>query len=414
MKRLVFSAAALLAAALAAPVAAQSSASSGIPEEMQEAYRDHCDPDIPSFDIEIPIPESDGDAALNARTSFDTSDPFAIVAVCIDEYGIGAATEIRSISEALSFMALREAEALWPMAEAKWGNDLGTLRADLRRAALMRKSSTAYATLMRGRTDSVRAMAYDLANIGYYDEATTALDEEAARLNTGRIARNRRFDFERVMVAIARATVVSKAQGDAAGAAVLKAFLASTPATNTHLLNAKINMAALLAESGQHHEALSVIEPAYQEFRGFQEDSSGYKIGGSDREFAWILACSNIALGNVQAATDYVAIVDTAQETPADRFLPRTKPSSMIKLRLAACTDNQEEYLNVLFGGTFARLSGAWADLQAPGGSFEFYSLGSWKLPEEREQQYLAKYRMLPESYSAALSGWTAPAPNGD
>lgn len=378
-----------------------------IPEEMLADYRQYCDDRIPSFAIDL------GDALEGVRTSFDTSGEFAVTTVCVDEFEFGLSYEIRSVAEALTFLALREAETVWPVAEAKWGRDLGRLRADIRKAALSGESETAFRRLTSGQTDKVRAAAYELAKIGYFEEALDLLGKEAERLSTARMLRRRSLDFERVMVALARATIISHASGDAEAAAELGSFIAAAADTNQHLLNAQINRAAFLAESGQYREAVDLLEPAYRNFRALQEDWRTYKIGGADREFAWILACGHLGLGNALEAQPYLEIVNSAEETPQDQYLPRTKPSSIIRLRLAACTNDPDEYFNVLFSGVFARLTGVWSGLQAPHGTLEFHFRPDWEMPEDVRERYLVKYRILPESYADALAGWKNTAATG-
>ncbi|WP_252257819.1 hypothetical protein [Erythrobacter aurantius] len=379
-----------------------------IPEEMLADYRQYCGDGIPSFAIDV------GDPLENLRTSFDTNGQFAVTTVCVDEFKFGLAYEIRSVSEALTFLALREAEPVWSVAEAKWGSDLGKLRADLRNAALSGESETAFRQITSGQTDKVRGAAYELAKIGYFEEALGLLEAEAARLGTERMLLRRRLDFERVLVALASATIISHASGDAEAAAQLGAFIAATPDTNQHLLNAKINRAAFLAESGQYREAVELLEPAYREFRAFQEDARNYKISGSDREFAWILACAHLGLGRTLDAQPYLEIVNSAEETPKDQYLPQTKPSSVIKLRLAACTNDQAEYFKILYSGSFARLTGIWSEVQAPHPSLEFHFRPEWELPEDIRERYLATYRILPDSYADALAGWKNTAATGE
>ena len=379
-----------------------------IPGEMLADYRQYCNDRIPSFAIDL------GDAIEGVRTSFDTSGEFAVTTVCLDEFEFGLAYEIRSVAEALTFLALREAEPVWPVAEEKWGSDLGRLRGDIRKAALSGESETPFRRITNGQTDKIRAAAYELAKIGYFEEALGLLDKEAERLGTARMLRRRSLDFERVMVALARATIISHASGDAAAAAQLGAFIAAAPGESQHLLNAQINRAAFLAESGQYREAVDLLEPAYRDFRALQEDWQTYKIGGADREFAWILACGHLGLGNVTEAQPYIEIVNSAEETPEDQYLPQTQRSSVIKLRLAACTNDQDEYFDVLFSGVFARLTGVWSQLQASRGSLEFHFRPDWEMPEDVRERYLATYRILPESYSDALAGWKNTAATGD
>lgn len=393
----------VLAGAFAAvPAGAQTAPpAADIPAEMLDVYRAQCGDDIPSF------ASTDGEGI---RISFDTRGTLAVLGVCIDEHKVAATREIVSLDEAFVFVALRDAEALWPQAEAKWGNDMAQLRADLRALAMKTKDETQIGRLMDGKTDVIRARAFALSEIGYFEEALGLLDAELTRISTGRMMRRRGRDFERVMTGIGAASVSAQYRGDAAGAASLKAFLARVPSDNRFLVNIEINLAAHLAESGQYREALELLEPAYEKFRALQGNTKSYKIGGSDREFAWILACAHHGLNNTQAS-DYMRIVNSAEETPQDQYLDTIKPSSMIKLRMAACMNDQDTYFDLMFSPAFGSMSGIWAAVQSPRKSDDFFLREDWDVQPTVKAKYLERYRILPDSYAAALNRWQAGAP---
>jgi hypothetical protein len=372
-----------------------------MPAEFLEAYRAQCGSDIPSF------VSSDGEGI---RISLDTRGELAVLGVCIDEHKVAVTREIVSLDEALAFMALREAETLWPQAEAKWGNDMAQLRADLRALAMTTKDETEIGRLMDGKTDVIRARAFALAGIGYFDEALGLLDEELARISTERMMRRRGRDFERVMTGIGTTSVMAQYRGDAAGAASLKAFLDRVPSENRFVINVEINLAAHLVESGQYREALDLLKPAYAKFRALQDGTKSYKIGGSDREFAWILACAHHGLNNAEASY-YMGIVNSAEEMPQDQHLDTTKRSSFIKLRMAACMNDQDTYFDLMFSTAFGPLSGIWGAVQSPRKSDEFFLRKDWDVPPAVTAKYLERYRILPDSYAAALNRWQAGEP---
>lgn len=386
------------AVAVVPAVAQLAPSDAGVPPEALDAYRAQCGNDIPSF------VSSEGEGI---RISFDTRGSFAMVTVCIDEYKVAASREIVSLDEALTFVALRDAEALWPQAEAKWGYDMARLRADLRALATTTKEKTEIGRLMSGKTDVIRARAFALARIGYHEEALGLLDVELTRLSTGRLVRRKGLDFERVMTGIGTASVMAQYRGDAAGAASLKAFLDRVPSDNRFLVNTEINLAAHLVESGQYREALELLEPAYAEFRALQGDTKSYKIGGSDREFAWILACAHHGLQSGEASP-YIRIVNSAEEVPQDQYLDTTKRSSMIKLRMAACMNDQDTYFDLMFSPAFGTMSGIWGAVQSPRKSSDFFLSEDWDLHPAVKEKYLARYRILPDSYADALNAWHA------
>ena len=398
-------AAVIAGAFVAIPAAAQPAPPlAPMPAELLEVYRAQCGSDIPSF------ASRDGEGI---RISFDTRGEIAVLSVCIDEHQVAATREIVSLDEALAFMALRDAEALWPQAEAKWGNDMAQLRTDLRALAMKTKEETEIGRLMDGKTDVIRARAFALAGIGYFEEALGLLDEELARLSTERMMRRRGRDFERVMTGVGVASVMAQYRGDAAGAASLKAFLDRVPSENGYLVNVEINLAAHLVESGQYREALELLEPAYAKFRTIQGNTKSYVIGGSDREFAWILACAHHGLNNPKAS-QYMGIVNSAEELPQDQYLETTKRSSMIKLRMAACMNDQDTYFDLMFSTAFGSMSGIWAAVQSPRKSDEFFLRKDWDVSPGVTAKYLERYRILPDTYTAALNRWQADEPLGN
>jgi hypothetical protein len=384
-------------AATATATAAQSPAQTPpLPPEQLATYRMHCGEDIASIGLD----EVDG-----ARLSFDTRGKLVTIGICVDQFQIGAAYEVENVAEALTFMAWRDAEPLWPLAEAKWGNDLGKLRADLRELAISAPGSTEFGLLLNKRTDLVRSTAFSLSRLGYDEEALALLDEEIARLTDKPGKRRRKFDFERVMAAIAYASITSQDKGDSAGAQWLGAHIASMPADHEHRLNAEINRAAFLAESGQYQAAIDLLAPAYVQFIAAQDNGKQYKIGGSDREFAWILACAYHGIGSAEAGP-YIRIVNSAEEEPQDQYLGSTKRSSTIKLRMAACMNDQDAYFATMFSEGFGALSGIWSEVQSPQKSSYFFFRPEWTFPATVQDQYLERYRILPDSYASALARW--------
>lgn len=106
--------------------------------------------------------------------------------------------------------------------------------------------------------------------------------------------------------------------------------------------NAKVNLAALLAENGRFDESLRWIDEARAEYDAQADDDvDNYKLGGSNRHFAWIRACALVGLGRDKEAKPLIDLVLAAPEKPFDEFADIYSTSS-IERRLYACADDVE------------------------------------------------------------------------
>jgi tetratricopeptide (TPR) repeat protein len=125
------------------------------------------------------------------------------------------------------------------------------------------------------------------------------------------------------------------------GLAGYKALATDTRIIPDYRTNAKVNLAALLAENGQYEEALSWIDEALAEFTAQQEDWENYKLSGSDRHFAWIRACALVGLGREKEAKPLIDLVLASPENPVDIYADVYSTSS-IERRLYSCTGDVE------------------------------------------------------------------------
>ena len=342
------------------------------------------------------------------RVTFSTeSGRYAQLTVCDDKHEIALGTPIEFIDTALVFMAFRPFEKFWPAAEAKWGADLSLLRQDIRAEVFSKSLSTRYGKMMNRRVDRARARAATLDGIGYHEEGLELLGVERDRLLSERSLKRTSLSFERVMTASGTANILANWKGQKSAAESLAAFKRLLPDDHGHMINLEINRAAYLAEAGEFQAALDLILPTYEEFKVFQRNSITYRIGGSDREFAWIIACAYSRLGQAEKAEPYLEIIDTAKEKPADQYLSETKRSSSIKLRLAGCMDDPQRYFATMFSGEVPPLSSAWVEMQFGHHSNSYYFQSGWTMPDDVQQKYSAKYRKLPIALRAASYRWT-------
>lgn len=404
---------ACLAAALsiATPLAAQSTRSGGVPppirsqrapelpQELRDDYRDFCGAEHQS----VTLPESRG-----ARATFVTRRGAPdVLAQCLDSIGAAQVIDVDRLDHALMLLSYRPLEPFWPRMEAAWGSDLRTLREVLAYRA-RNLSDSGWGLSMTGSINRALAQAGALRDLGYFDETLQVLDAASARLDHEAGGERRAdLDFERTMLAAYRAGTVSTVQGDAAAAAELQSVLTSFPRSSEHYANPLINYAAYLAEAGDNASSLRLIAPAYDEFRGEGYNPNTYQIGGSDREFAWIIACNRWRLEGEGDAQPYVAIVEYAEERPRDEYFAYVKPSTVIERRMYRCIGDAGGYFAQFTDGSLPPLHAAWLLLQPQWGG-DNGPLPEWSVPAELAERFTRRYRVLPASYVPAMRRWGA------
>jgi tetratricopeptide (TPR) repeat protein len=174
-------------------------------------------------------------------------------------------------------------------------------------------------------------------------------------------------------------------------------------------LNAKVNIAAYLAENRQYEEALKTIEEAYTQFNGTRTDPRDFKLGGSDRHFSWIKACALNGLGKVDEAQPYIDAVLAHPEKPYEPYTDIFATSS-IEQRMNICLRNVDRYAAMLnkYPSTFLFGSPVSLALQ-PGADRkkvhqnEFFA----RLREHPAMKAKAdEYLLLSDDLLPALNGW--------
>jgi hypothetical protein len=333
---------------------------------------------------------------------------YAVLAFCHKKAAVASILRIRNVDSALMFLAYRPFEPLWSAAERKWGSGLEILRDRLRKDA-RRNAETIYKVFDRSRTDRARGHAFALLGVGDDERALEVINEELSRLTTEKQLRRSSRGFSRGMAAIGRAAIIDIVDGPEAAARSLGEYLAiSPPNDKQYVVNPIINRAAYLAESGQYQAALDLLHPAFDAYTGGRFGTAGYNIRGSDREFAWILACAYTGLGDEKSARPYFDVLDSAKEAPRDIYLlGNTKRSSTIKQRYAACVNDPRYFYEIAFSGVIPALEPSWLDFQ-PGRKGNYLQLrDDWSVPAEQIERYQEHYRMLPQRFTPALSRWT-------
>lgn len=370
-----------------------------LPPELLENYRQYCGEGRES----VRLPDVKG-----ARATFVARDSQPdILALCIDSLGAARVLEADAPIRALMMLAYRPLEPFWPSMEREWGANLGELRAELALRARGLDYSV-WGMQTAGFVNRAVARAGALRNLGFFDEALAEIDaaDQSLREMAGE-ERRADLDFERTLLASYRAGTTSMSQGDEAAAAVMGRFLGGFPRSSAHYLNPLVNYAAYLAEAGENARSRALIEPAYEEFRGQGYDPLTYHVGGSDREFAWIIACNRWRLEGAASAQPFIEIVAFADEHPADEYFAFVKPSTAIKRRMYRCIGNASNYFRQFADGALPQIDPAWLYLQPQWGDDDG-PLPSWTFPDEVAARFARYYRVLPERYAPAMRRWGA------
>jgi hypothetical protein len=362
----------------------------------QENYARYCNAGYPSVSLEksriervVVLPDDGG--------------PLVSVA-CVDSRKLGVALAVDSIGVALTFLAYKPFAPFWPEAEARWGADLSVLRQDLRERALQAVDYGLTPGLsVREETATARARASGLAQLGYFDESRAIYSARLAELLAAKAA-GEQVDFDLVSMAITQAASIRYDAGPDASADFLADFAAAVPVGPGHAINLAINRAAYLAEADRHAEALALLTPTYMAYKEGVSDG-GFKISGSDREFAWIFACSYSHMGENRALRRYEAIVTEANERPRDQYLLMTKATTDIKQRMYRCMNNPAGYFATWRQGDEPILSSDWLEFQQRGERPQTGVPRGWGALAEA-QMFAKDYRQLPDGYLPALRLW--------
>ncbi|MBD3730102.1 MAG: hypothetical protein IE933_10390 [Sphingomonadales bacterium] len=348
---------------------------------------------------------------VNRLTFFSDEGKPALIALCSDRYRSAAILQVEDLRSALAFMAYKPFAPFWPAAEQRWGADLGKLRADVKADAEETDGSTySYGHMVTSKTARIIDQAHRLTDIGYFGEALALLDTREADLirKAGDEPHYGDYGFDLAMLAITHASTLTAQHGPGAAADYLASFSETHDVGPDYAINLAINRAAYLAEAERADEALAVLLPAWQLFRGDTTAPENYQISGSDREFSWILGCAYWQQGKRDKAERYIASVDSAVEQPADPFLAKTKRSTLIRLRMHACMDDADGYFASWDQAQEPILSAAWIEFQRGATTGVVSNRKPWIENDPRAAKIGAKYRQLPESYQPALHRWAA------
>lgn len=385
----------------APPVPPAYSQQSDLPQAMLDDYDRHCTGDAPSVELE-------GETYFRLLFAPQDGSPDLLVE-CADPWRIARVVTVDRVDFALTLLSLRAFEPFWPSMEREWGSGLDTLREEIR--ALGRTADdSANGLSLRPAVDRAITRANHLRAAGDLSAALALLDTAAAQLDALSPREARDQEFERAMVEITRAGIVSTMTGDRAAADLLGQFMATFPEDSDYAFNPLINRAAFLAEAGDWYASHQLIVPAYAAFRGDDYSPESYQIGGSDREFAWIIACDHWHLDKRDVAQEYIDIVLQAPEQPRDEYFAHVRPSTGVRRRMYRCIGDAEGWFAQFTDGSLPLLDPAWALLQPRSVDTEG-PLPGWTVPGDVRARFDSLFRVLPPSYDAALRRWRSEVP---
>ncbi len=394
------------------PIASVRSPSSPVPTppyvnaETRALYAAHCGKDATAPNIPG-VPEG-------ARIGFaaDPGQPARLI-VCIEPFGAGLPLPITTIDSALAFMAYKPFAPYWPAAEARWGNDMGVLRDEVRRTPIADAlAGYPYAELMSKRSAVAQATAGVALVAGDYDQAQTVLQAELDRLAALNVAMKGRADvgFEMSLLIGRLGNIAGKRDGPSAGADLIADLMARYQVAAEYRPNVDMNHAAMLAEAGRTAEALVIMRPMARGFGLDPNDPERYEISGSMREVGWIMACALTREIGPEAAAPYAALVTSSEARPVDPYLNWTKSTVDIRLRMHKCLDDPKGFVAAMQTNEPPTLSLAWLEFQEHGprtliGHKNLAGLAA----EAAATGITSEYRQLPDSYAPALRAWLPP-----
>ncbi len=254
-----------------------------------------------------------------------------------------------------------------------------------------------------------------LARLGFVDQALNAyqkpllaFEKSAEKLNGKPLPDEKQWQW--LSLRMAHNTQLIYAGREVEGFAGYKKIIGDNRLSASNRINAKVNLAAFLAEYGQFSEALKWINEASREFDGQINTVDRYKLSGSNRHFAWIKACALNGLGKSEEAKAYIAVVTQAVERPIDPHAS-VYSTSRIENRLFACIGDADAMANELINrNAHPLLEPSGALFAQPGKKThnERYNKFREKLLKHPIIQQIAKKSVaLPPSALPALNQWS-------
>jgi tetratricopeptide (TPR) repeat protein len=324
-----------------------------------------------------------------------------------------------SVSSALSILANPVAAKLHPVILDYAGDGLEKLRSEGLKDIRARDFKTPFnqnslVSLNPGVIGRLIDKSRALIQLGYRDEAMKAFtdvlsgfDKKVEARDGDALSDEMQWRWFSLRQSYAGLLVTN---GDPeAGIAAFATLAADDRIQSRYRTNAKVNLAAHMAENGQYASALKVIDAAKAEFDGRPETAVSYKLGGSDRHFAWIRACALTGLGRSDEAKPLINLVLASPEKPAEYWADIYATSS-IERRLYSCMGDVDRMVAFLKKGGTHPLYGSYATLYLqPGIKFLLPRQDAFLKQVQAHpdmKAMLDDIQILPDSVLAALNRW--------
>lgn len=311
--------------------------------------------------------------------------------------------------DVLTLLADKKMAFLWtPLTE--WaGPNLERMRdrqlAKLQAAASVGESAQpAAATIestVRPRTRAILQLAGFLIETGNPVEAERILQERLATMPVNR-DKARWNEIEWFTVA-SRIATARAARDDVEGALAEYALAETTLGDSPFAINASVNRAALLLRRNLYADALAAIDLAEQRWRA----SNPYdKVGGSERQFAWIRACALEGVGrHAEADQAFRPVLDARDSKDRDFVIDsdrKLKMQGLVCMRRSAAV--KAMIADQIRNGFTSNALLMFQPANRPLHDAEFWA----RITSDPELRKLVLERMreLPPEMAPALNGW--------
>lgn len=310
--------------------------------------------------------------------------------------------------DVLKLLADKRMEFLWqPLSEWAGPNlekmreqRLTQLRLSAAAGDASAPSSDTSESTVRPKIRAVLQLAEFLIDIGRSEEAENMLQRQLASIEPRKDGSWKAIEWFSVAAWIGSAR---QKRNDFQGAIAEYALVERRLGNSPYAANATINRAALLVESGHYAQGLAVIDPLWERW---SRDNREYKIGGSNRQFAWIRACSLEGLGrHAEADAAFQPVLDS-NDTNDPHYVVETDDS--LKLRGLVCMKRTSAVIQLLGNQLNNDLSPDGLLFMQPEyrpqRDAEFWN----KVRSDPTLIAVARQRMrvLPEEMTPALNGW--------
>lgn len=230
--------------------------------------------------------------------------------------------------------------------------------------------------------------------VGQHSEAEQLLRDNLSKMAPRTDLSTRALEWQMVAFGIARSRL---AQGDSQGAVSTYALVEATLGDSPYAVNATVNRAAVLVESGEYSAALTALDSATAKLRVVSAAKSKAAINpGSDLQFAWIRACAFERLGRTSEAREALHPLLSSSDQ-SFQAKARVCMGDVAALKRLIAQSLSTEFIlsdSLLFQPGFVptKNRAIWDAVRA-----------------DPELQALANQRMrvLPPELTAALNGWT-------